>query len=233
MPVWHQIDARLTHRRRDVAVVARGVRGPRSDRGAISGRPDGRVHRLAGRGPAGRTARAERDGGLDRRRRRCAVVADGAAQERRQRGFAFYTNLGSRKGAELRSTRSARCCSPGIHSNARSGSRAARPSWRRTRPTRTSLPTTRLQLGAWASPQSEVVPGRDSSTTATSRSRPLRRHRARAPPAALGRLSWSGRTGSSSGRAGPAGCMTGFVRPRRRVDLDHRAARALTDRGPA
>ena len=64
------------------------------------------------------------------------------------------------------------------------------------------------QLGAWASPQSRVIPDREELDAGGRGRRTLRRRRHPAS-AALGRLRRGAGRRSSSGRAAPTACTTG------------------------
>ena len=96
------------------------------------------------------------------------------------------------------------------------------------RPRRTSRTRPRgSQLGAWASPQSQVVADRAALDAALAeRERAVRRRRAGAGAAALGRLGWCRRR-SSSGRAGRPAARPAAL-PRTGERADRRAAGTVT-----
>ena len=126
-----------------------------------------------------------------------------------ERGFIFFTNYDSRKGRELAENPNAaltffwpelerQVCVAGTVTKLPVAESAA---YFKTRPRGS-------QLGAWASNQSEAVPDR---ATLETKWRELEKKfpdefRCRRTGADL----FCGRSGLSSGRAGPAGCTTGF-----------------------
>ena len=145
-----------------------------------------------------------------------AVEPDGAAQGRRPGRLRLLHQPRLAQGRRAaRPTRTARCSSRGTRSSARCASRASRHRCRadeveayfRSRPRG-------AQLGAWASAQSRPVASR--AALAAAYARVQERFGADdadgdVPGAArLGRLPGDARRSWSSGRAGPAGCTTGW-----------------------
>ena len=139
-------------------------------------------------------------------------VADGAAQGRRRAdGFVFFTNTGSRKGRAGRPTRGARCSSRGTRWSGRCGSTAWPSRWTEAAvaayfaSAAARLPARCLGLAP--------VAGRRRSRRA---GRGVRRGRGalprgrRAGPRGVGWLPGPRPRRSSSGRAGRAGCTTGW-----------------------
>ena len=127
-----------------------------------------------------------------------------------ERGIVWYTNYESRKGRELAAPPARRAAVPLGRARARRAHRGpGREGRRRTSRTPTS-PSRPLdsRIGAWASPQSEVIASRGD---AGRQRRPLRRpvHAAAAAAAALGRLSAAAGPSGSSGRAASRACTTG------------------------
>ena len=175
-----------------------------------------------------RAARAQRDGGRHRlRRRRARRRGWCCSRALASEGFVFFTNTGSRKGAELAATRAARCCSRGTRWSGRCGSRASRRRSRaRTVAAYFAARPRGSQLGAWASPPVAGVAGRAELADGVRRGGGAVRRPRRAGARRVGRLPSSCPRRSSSGRAGPAGCTTGSsTGPPRR--LARRAAGAV------
>ncbi len=93
------------------------------------------LQRRRGRG----ARRAERDGGLDRRRRRCAVEPlRAAARARRARVRRSTRTTRARRRASWPATRTSRCCSAGSRCSVRCASRARPCASTTPRPTTTS-----------------------------------------------------------------------------------------------
>ena len=128
------------------------------------------------------------------------------------RGFVFFTNLGSRKGAELPANPRAALVFPwyalerqvrGHRCRVEPVDRAETEAYFATRPHGS-------RLGAWASPQSEVVAARAALDAALADvEAPLPRRRAGAGAAGLGRLPRGAGDGGVLGRPQRAACTTG------------------------
>ncbi len=147
------------------------------------------------------------------------------------RGFVFFTNYHSRKGAEALRNPYASLVFPWFaDAPAGGGDRARSRRWTGPRPRRTSPPgRADSQLGAWASPQSQVVPDRaalDESFVAAGER--FGAGEVPAPPH-WGGLRVAPRDGGVlAGPVEPA-ARPAAVPPRRRRRLGRRAARAVTD----
>ena len=128
-----------------------------------------------------------------------------------QRGFVFYTNYGSRKARDIEANPAVSLLFPwhDLQRQVRVEGTASRVSQEDSEAYFASRPRG-SQLGAWASPQSQEVSSRASSTRCTAAPRsgspPLTTCRCRRSGAASG----SGPTLWSSGRAATAGCTTGW-----------------------
>ena len=147
-------------------------------------------------------------------------------------GFVFFTNYDSRKGAEAPPTRTPAWSSRGSRCSGRWWSparvapvdRAETEAYFATRPRGS-------QLGAWASPQSQVVPDRAALDEAYAAAVERVRRRGPSPgAAALGRAAGRARRRWSSGRAGPSR-LHDRLRFRRTDGrrLDRRAAGPVTE----
>ena len=195
-----------------------GVRRPRARRPRPGAGPDRDVRPVVRRHGRGGTARAQRDGGDS------TVSPTGRPSTRLvllkgvdERGFVFYTNYDSRKGAGHRGQPGrARCCSPGTTCSARCGSRAPPRGSRRRRARRTSPPGRAGRSSAPGPRRSRRRwPRVPSWTRCTPHARSGSPARRRAAPAAVGRLPRAARVrGVLAGPQGPDARPAGLP-PRR------------------
>ena len=191
------------------------------DVGRPGRRPDRDVPALARRGARRRAARAQRDGGRHGRRRRAARRRGWCCSRALdERGFVFYTNHDLPQGPTSWPA-NPQCAllfpwhplerQVRVEGTAEPCSRA-----RRSRPTSRTRPRG-SQLGAWASP---AVAAWSRRATSSTRRTPTWRRGSPAQdvplPDRLGRLPGRARDAWSSGRAGRAGCTTGWSTPRAR-----------------
>ena len=156
-------------------------------------------------------ARAERDGGRDRGRRRPAVVSDRAAQGPRRARLRLLHQRALPQGRGAGGQPALLAAVPvARRSSGRSASTGRRRPCRATDVAAYFATRPRgSQLGAWASHQSRVVSGREElDRRVRGRGGALPRTTYRSPTSGAG-TSWSPRRWSS-GRAGPAGCTTGW-----------------------
>ena len=180
-------------------------------------RPLRPVRRLVRGGESERAQRSRSDGAGDRRRRRPAVGADGAAEGPRAGRLRLLHQCRQPQGRRARrQSATPRCCSTGSRCAARCGSKAAvEPVSTPKKPTPISPRAARdSQIGAWASDQSRPLDSRaDLRSALRARWREQFEGQRRSAPAALGGLPRRAASGSSSGataRTGStsAGCST-------------------------
>ena len=179
--------------------------------------------------------RAQRDGaGHGRRRRPAGRPLRARARHRRRAASCSTPTTTARRAARSTPTLAAPACSRGSTCTARSACGAR---WRRCRTAESdayfdSRPRD-SQIGAWASPQSEVIAGRADLDRADRRRSPPFDGRAVARPAS-GAAGASASTRSSSGRAGRAASTTASATAATRRGWSSSASRrrpALSTRG--
>ena len=153
-----------------------------------------------------------------------------------ERGFRFFTNEGSAKGAQLAGSPAAALVFywRELDRQVRVRGRVERVAPSESDEYFASRPRESM-VGAWASPQSEALAGPRRARAPGGGGRVPLRGRGRSPAALLGRLPGRSRTRSSSGRARSAGSTTGFAtsapaRRRRRRRMALVPARPLSPR---
>ena len=140
------------------------------------------------------------------------VLLKGASKE----GFDFYTNYESQKGRELATNPKAALVFfwPALERQVRVTGVVTKLPRKQSEAYFHSRPRG-SQLGAWVSHQSAVIEGRDQLETRMKQLEQEYAGQNASASAALGRIPFGG-VGSSSGKAGPAACMTAFfIRARR------------------
>ena len=143
------------------------------------------------------------------------------------RGFCFYTNFDSRKGAELAANPHAAIAFhwPEVLRQVRATGRVERVDRRASR-TRTGTPRPRAsRVSAWASAQSEPIATRERARGARPRGRGALRRRRGAAPRRAGAASGSCPRRSSSGSTATTGCTTGSLYARSRSTAPGRSSR--------
>jgi hypothetical protein len=170
---------------------------------------------MAGRGRGFRAQRCQRHEPGNRRCRRHAQCAHGAAEGLRCRGFVFYTNFDSAKGRELLATPKAALCFHWKSLRRQVRLRGHRDGERRGgrrlfRQPAARQPHRGVGVEAVAAARKPLCAGKGRGQIC----RPLRRvARCRDPPA--GRGSASSRSPSSSGTTGRSACMSAWCFPGR------------------
>ena len=160
------------------------------DVGDVDADPIDAVAAVVRPGVGGGLCRAERVRAVDRRRRGLAAVSLPAGPRRRQRGFSFFTNYESAKSAQLTAEPRAAMLFTWLqlHRQVRVVGVVERLPEAESDAYYASRPRS-SQIGAWSSPQSQVLPDRASLEERVAQfEADLRQRRAGAAPRVLGWL---------------------------------------------